>query len=79
MVGLPPGPSPRVRVWPQLQPLLGLRLDQGLGIGVENAVSNPLKVAEDHSVDGIAAATSNADDLDAGGLTGLDTSCRERP
>ena len=26
---------------PQLQPLLGLRLDQGLGIGVENAVSNP--------------------------------------
>ena len=64
---------------PQLQPLLGLRLDQGLGIGVENAVSNPLKVAEDHAVDGIAAAASNADDLDAGGLAGLDTSCRERP
>jgi hypothetical protein len=59
--------------------LLGLGLNQSLGIRVQNAIANALKIAKDHAVDGIAAAPTNADNLDAGGLTGLDSSCRVGP
>ena len=77
--GIAAGAKPAGQGLTQLQPLLGLGLNQGLGIGVEDAITNPIKITDDHSVDGVAAASTNANDLDAGGLTGLDSSCRIRP
>ena len=63
---------------PQLKAMLRLGLDQGLGIGVQHPIGDPFKIAEDHSVHSIAAATSDPDHFDLGALTGLNSHCLER-
>ena len=50
----------------ELNPLLGSRLQQGLGIGVEHAVAHTLQIGSDHAVHSIAAATTHADHLNPG-------------
>ena len=56
----------------QLQPLHGRRLDQGLGIGVEHPIAHALQVGRNHAIDRIAAATTDANHLNASGLAGHD-------
>ena len=58
----------------ELQAVNGLRLDQRLRIRIENAISDAIEVAQDHAVHRIASATTDADDLDASRLAGLNPS-----
>jgi hypothetical protein len=53
----------------KLNPVVCCRLQEGLGIGIENPIGDPLEIALNHSIHSIAATTANADDFNAGGLT----------
>ncbi len=58
---------------PQLDALVGRRLQQRLGIGVEHAIAEALELGADHAVDRIAATSTDADHFDACRLTGDDS------
>ena len=64
--GLAPAPSPRVSAVPKLQLAAGGRALQRLRVGVRADELDVEESSVDHVLHGIAAATSDADDLDVG-------------